>query len=110
MQDPRRAIPAIDRLVKLVPDAPRELAVAEARGLVERVRAGEPAPEDWGAALTSAIAARQAMRLRRVINATGVVLHTNLGRAPLSPGAAEAAARLGQGYCNLELDLETGIR
>ena len=49
-------------------------------------------------------------RLVRVINATGVVLHTNLGRAPLSIEAAEAAARIGRGYGNLELDLPSGRR
>ncbi len=48
--------------------------------------------------------------LRRVINATGVVLHTNLGRAPLSPETANYIARLAQGYTNLEMDLEAGKR
>ncbi|HET8673499.1 MAG TPA: L-seryl-tRNA(Sec) selenium transferase, partial [Thermoleophilaceae bacterium] len=48
--------------------------------------------------------------LRRVINATGVIVHTNLGRAPLAPGAAEAAAAAGRGYSNLEYDLGRGER
>ncbi len=48
--------------------------------------------------------------LRRVINATGVVLHTNLGRAPLSARAAAAVAEVAAGYSNLEFDLETGGR
>ncbi len=48
--------------------------------------------------------------LKKVINATGVVLHTNLGRAPLSPETAEHIASLAQGYCNLEMDLEEGKR
>jgi L-seryl-tRNA(Ser) seleniumtransferase len=51
-----------------------------------------------------------APRLRRVINGTGVVLHTNLGRAPLSRRAAAAAAEIAAGYSNLELSLETGRR
>ena len=51
-----------------------------------------------------------APRLRRVINGTGVVLHTNLGRAPLAREAAAAAAEIAAGYSNLELDLETGRR
>jgi L-seryl-tRNA(Ser) seleniumtransferase len=48
--------------------------------------------------------------LRRVINATGVILHTNLGRAPLSASALEHIVEIAQGYSNLELDLESGER
>ena len=48
--------------------------------------------------------------LRRVINATGVILHTNLGRAPLSASALEHMVEIAAGYSNLELDLETGER
>ena len=51
-----------------------------------------------------------AFSLRPVINATGVILHTNLGRAPLSKAALERVAEIALGYCNLELDLETGER
>ena len=52
----------------------------------------------------------QSGSLRRVVNATGVVLHTNLGRAPLSPQTSEYIACLAQGYTNLEMDLEEGKR
>ena len=48
--------------------------------------------------------------LQPVINATGVILHTNLGRAPLSKAAIEAMDRVSRGYSNLEFDLETGKR
>ena len=48
--------------------------------------------------------------LRRVINATGVVLHTNLGRAPLDPGSVARVAEIALGYTNLEFDLKTGGR
>ncbi len=48
--------------------------------------------------------------LKRVINATGVILHTNLGRAVLSPAARQAVERVTAGYCNLEMDLATGTR
>jgi L-seryl-tRNA(Ser) seleniumtransferase len=66
-----------------------------------------------GSARHAAVAARLragvAPNLRRVINATGVILHTNLGRAPLSQAALDALA-VGAGYSNLELDLDTGKR
>ncbi len=53
---------------------------------------------------------KQNFGLRRVINATGVVIHTNLGRAPLSENARKAVVEEAAGYCNLEFDLETGKR
>lgn len=53
---------------------------------------------------------RSAASLRRVVNATGVVIHTNLGRAPLAPGALDAMAEVARGYCNLEVDVATGER
>jgi L-seryl-tRNA(Ser) seleniumtransferase len=53
---------------------------------------------------------QSAYSLRPVINATGVIVHTNLGRAPLSARAAARAAEVAAGYCNLEYDLETGAR
>ncbi|WP_300011284.1 L-seryl-tRNA(Sec) selenium transferase [Pseudonocardia sp.] len=80
-------------------------AVVAAQG---RARAGEIAPEDVaGAALASLPAT--ATGLRSVLNATGVLLHTNLGRAPLS-AAARAAVDLASGTCDVELDLSTGGR
>lgn len=66
---------------------------------------------DWVAmGVIRRLVSLQSGSLRRVINATGVVLHTNLGRAPLSPQTAEYIARLAQGYTNLEMDLEEGKR
>lgn len=108
--DPRRSLPAIDRLVTAVPDAPRPLVVREARALVAAVRAGAPAPEDWAAAVRERVARASVPGLRRVINGTGVVLHTNLGRAPLDAAVAAAVAEIAQGYSNLELDLARGER
>ncbi len=60
--------------------------------------------------LRAAAARRLQPSLRRVINATGVILHTNLGRAPLAPAAAARLAEIASGYSNLELDLATGKR
>ncbi len=60
--------------------------------------------------LRAAAARRLRPSLRRVINATGVILHTNLGRAPLAPAAAARMAEIAGGYSNLELDLATGKR
>jgi L-seryl-tRNA(Ser) seleniumtransferase len=60
--------------------------------------------------LAHAAERERARGLRRVINATGVVLHTNLGRAPLSEAARRAVAREAAGYCTLEYDVETGTR
>ena len=64
---------------------------------------------DRVAAVQTRLRASLAPRLRHVINATGVILHTNLGRAPLSRAAVDALA-VAAGYCNLELDLDTGKR
>lgn len=60
--------------------------------------------------LNARFARRRQSRTQRVINATGVVLHTNLGRSPLSRHALEAINEVAAGYCNLEYDLETGQR
>jgi L-seryl-tRNA(Ser) seleniumtransferase len=87
----------------LVAEAIREqLAIERESGLMdEQERVGEVAGRlaEWASP-----------RLRRVINGTGVILHTNLGRAPLSRAAVTAVAGVAGGYSNLELDLETGRR
>ncbi len=120
--DGRRALPGVDRLLAqrelaaaiaehgraLAVEAARE-ALAEAR---ERILAGEPAPTL--AALTEAVAQRLAAAARGtlypVINATGVIIHTNLGRAPLSAAARAAMDAVATGYSNLEYDLAAGER
>ena len=61
-------------------------------------------------AVAAEIDQNRSYSLRRVINATGVILHTNLGRAPLSVSALEHMVEIATGYSNLELDLETGER
>lgn len=102
--------PAIARLLQLVPDLPHEAVKAVARNLADEVRAGSPPPDDWASELRVRVAERQRSRLRSVINATGVVLHTNLGRAPLSARAAAAVSEIAHGWANVELDLSTGER
>jgi len=86
---------------------------AEAAAIRERFAAGRT-DENVIDALEQAVSARlagdSAPSLRRVINATGVVIHTNLGRAPLARVAAERVASLARGYTNLEYDLENGAR
>jgi L-seryl-tRNA(Ser) seleniumtransferase len=86
--------------------------LSEKRGAILR---GEGTPEKvTPAAIVARIqeCARElsAPPLRKVINATGILIHTNLGRAPLSPGAQQAVSDILAGYCNLELDLRTGRR
>ncbi len=113
--DPRRLIPRTDQLLAL-PDvlaARSRMGDDPVRRLVrdvqERARRGELDPGDVEPALLASLATRTATALRPVLNATGVVVHTNLGRAPLSAAAVEAMVTAG-GYVDLELDLATGTR
>jgi L-seryl-tRNA(Ser) seleniumtransferase len=94
-----RDLPSVDRLATSVARAELEERRAE-------VLAGDATEVDLVAR------ARERLRpsLRRVLNATGVVVHTNLGRAPLAPAARAAVAAAAEGYSNLELDLATGER
>ncbi|MGH7530882.1 MAG: L-seryl-tRNA(Sec) selenium transferase, partial [Gemmatimonadales bacterium] len=75
-----------------------------------RARGGKPPVDGWDAAVRRAVARLAQPSLAAVINATGVVLHTNLGRAPLAAAALAAIARVAPGYAALEYDLETGSR
>ena len=120
MSDPRRTLPSVGALLEgagvraLLDTTPRTLVVSAVRHVVSRARDGmEPPPADdvaWTESIAARIAVTQRRSLRRVINATGVVLHTNLGRAPLPAAALDAIARVGSGYSNLEYDLDAGTR
>ncbi len=112
--DPRRQVPrtdvllADDRLAAAEVRLGRALVKAAVQQVQERIRAGElPAPEAVDAVLAALPAT--ASSLRRVLNATGVLVHTNLGRAPLSPVAVQAVVAA-SGTTDVELDLGTGRR
>ena len=100
----------MDELARGVDDP---LAVTAARTVLElareEIRAGAD-PGDLRARVEEAVAAARRPSLRRVLNATGVLVHTNLGRAPLAPAALERVAAVGSGYSNLEYDLSDGGR
>jgi L-seryl-tRNA(Ser) seleniumtransferase len=110
-----RDLPSVDRLLadEVLASAPRALATAAAREALERardaIRAGDE-PGDVLALARDLLARLTAPSLRRVINATGVIVHTNLGRAPLAATAIERVTEVGAGYSDLELDLESGSR
>src|SRR5947199_3342 len=118
MTDLRRQLPSIDTLLAgpgvaaLLSDHPRALVVKAARLAVEAARAsgGAMPPEGWDAAVRAAALRLPEPSLAPVINATGVVLHTNLGRAPLAEAAIAAMTRVARGYAALEYDLGRGTR
>jgi L-seryl-tRNA(Ser) seleniumtransferase len=105
-----RGLPSVDELSRSVDDP---LAVDAARAVLARardeIRAGGD-PGDLHARLTDELGRARAPRLRRALNATGVIVHTNLGRAPLAEAALERVQEIGRGYSNLEYDLGAGTR
>jgi L-seryl-tRNA(Ser) seleniumtransferase len=105
-----RDLPSVDELAR---DAGDPLAVEAARAVLaqarEEIRAGAD-PGDLKARLTDELASARAPSLRRVLNATGVIVHTNLGRAPLAEAALDHVREATRGYSNLEFDLTTGSR
>jgi L-seryl-tRNA(Ser) seleniumtransferase len=110
-----RDLPSVDRLLadEALAAAPRPLATAAARSALERAREAIQAGGDPGDVASAARAELERLRspsLRRVLNATGVIVHTNLGRAPLAPAALSRIHEVGGAYSNLELDLTSGAR
>jgi L-seryl-tRNA(Ser) seleniumtransferase len=105
-----RDLPSVDELARGSGDP---LAVSAARELIDRARAEILAgadPGDLAARLRDALAEARRPALRRVLNATGVLVHTNLGRAPLPAPAIAHVAEIASGYSNLEYDLGAGTR
>ncbi len=105
-----RDLPSVDELARGADDP---LAVDAARTVLERareeIRAGAD-PGDLAARVRDELTAARAPSLRRVLNATGVIVHTNLGRAPLAAEALAQVVEAARGYSNLELDLREGSR
>jgi len=116
--DALRALPSVHQLLEEEPAT--TLIAAHGRPLVrfavqrvledERRRASTDTSHDRWARVEATIQGLRRPRLRPVINATGVILHTNLGRAPLAAAAAEATARIAGRYSTLEFDPQTGRR
>jgi L-seryl-tRNA(Ser) seleniumtransferase len=105
-----RDLPSVDELARGSDDT---LAVEAARAVLARaredIRAGAD-PGDLAERLRQELAEARSARLRRALNATGVIVHTNLGRAPLPEAALERVREVGRGYSNLEYDLSAGTR
>ncbi|HEU4829516.1 MAG TPA: L-seryl-tRNA(Sec) selenium transferase, partial [Gemmatimonadales bacterium] len=117
MTDHRRLLPSVGQLLEepriaaLLDHAPRSAVIAAVRSTIASARRGRaPLPESWSDEVRERLVAEAGSSLRPVINATGVVLHTNLGRAPLAASAVEAIAQVAAGYSTLELDLHSGVR
>src|SRR5439155_1587427 len=115
---PRRGVPAVEDLLAerdiaaVLATHPRSLVLRAVREAIDAARAdGGTVPlEGWGAAVRARAYRLAAPSLGPVINATGVVLHTNLGRAPLAATAIAALRRVAGEYANLEYDLARGTR
>ncbi len=122
MTSPYRRLPSVDRLLSderlsafrdvYAPHIIVEVARKELEGVRAAIAAGQAPPsyDDIVASLIDRLKAATAPGLRRVINATGVIIHTNLGRAPLSAEALAAMSAVSGGYSNLEFDLAEGER
>jgi len=120
MTDRRRQLPSVDRLLRSPAVAsacsgqPHGIVLQAVRAVIARVRSAPGATpaddESWARLVADEVHAAGVPTLRPVINATGVVLHTNLGRAPLATRAGEAMLQVARGYSALEFDLETGRR
>jgi L-seryl-tRNA(Ser) seleniumtransferase len=113
-----RDLPSIDRLLRdaRLASLPREVTLQAAREVLDEARrasrnGGWPyALDDFPRLVEDRVRQATRPRLRSVLNASGVIIHTNLGRAPLSAAAIQAAAEASRGYSNLEYDLERGER
>jgi L-seryl-tRNA(Ser) seleniumtransferase len=110
-----RDLPSVDELLRdpRLAAEPRARALEASRAALARARediGGGAEPGNLVERALAELAAARRPRLRRALNATGVIVHTNLGRAPLAEAALARVAEVGGGYSNLEYDLEAGAR
>ena len=119
MTDPRRNLPSVNALLEsagvrsLLEQHPRRVVLEAVRSAVAAARNqgdAQRTEQQWVASIALAVESISQPSLRRVINATGVVIHTNLGRAPLADSAMKAIADIAGGFSNLEYDLAAGER
>lgn len=125
MKDMLRNIPSVNELLEypplksLVHTASHNVVVGGVRSFLENLRTSVqssaaamniPAPSELAERIASWITTEQKLSLRPVINATGILLHTGLGRAPLADEAVAAMSEIAGGYSSLEVDLATGER
>ncbi len=123
IQDLLRGLPAVDRVLLAVSaltqaDLPHDLVTAEIQRQIAELRKGllsgeltvVPALDTLARSVLDHLHQASHPSLKRVINASGILLHTNLGRAPLATEALEQIQQVAAGYSNLEIDLETGRR
>ncbi len=116
--DPRRDIPSVNALLErsdvalLAESHPRSIVVDAVRKAVDEARRDPRSISDdeWHTRIERHLEKLAEKSLRPVFNATGVILHTNLGRAPLADAAVEAIREIAEGYTNLEYDLDAGAR
>ncbi|MFL5480878.1 MAG: L-seryl-tRNA(Sec) selenium transferase [Gemmatimonadaceae bacterium] len=119
MTDTRRELPSVSALLltpvvrELLGEHPRRVVLEAVRRTLDAARAtggAQRSEQQWGESIAAAVSDASRPSLRRVINGTGVVLHTNLGRAPLAEAAIRAIAAVARGFSNLEYDLDSGKR
>ncbi len=109
-----RAIPSVEKILQALgqTELPRAFVVALVRRKLAELRAGAKIPPlpEIVAEIRRSLADLERTRLQPVINGTGIILHTNFGRAPLGSAALQALVEIGSSYNNLEYDLTTGAR
>ena len=119
MTDTRRDLPSVNTLLQtarireLLEQHPRRVVLDAVRRTIDAARISGRAQlteQEWASSIALAVEDASRRSLRPVINATGVVIHTNLGRAPLAEVAIRAIEEVARGFSNLEYDLASGKR